>query len=318
MFAALLSVGCARAEAPPTTEAVAEAASKAATPPASTAGQAAVEAAEPYPGRVVAVADLHGDLDATRAVLRMVGVLGEGDRWTGGQTVLVQTGDTTDRGPDSKGVIKLIAALGPQAEAAGGRVVALLGNHEAMNIQGDWRYVSPQDVAGFGSVQARKTAFSPDGELGQWLRNRDVVAQVGDTVFVHGGLSTEWTTLGLDAVNNAARAALDKPMGADEVLGSSGPLWLRPDFSGRTDPKRMCADLKEALDALGARRLVVGHTVQPDHKVAVRCGGALLGADTGISAHYGGHLAAVEILAGDARAIYDSGVVDLPDPDAQR
>ena len=72
--------------------------------------------------------------------------------------------------------------------------------------------------------------------------------------------------------------------------------------------------IKTALTALGARRMVIGHTTQESGQIAVRCGGALLGIDTGISAHYGGHHAAVELTGDDARAIYATGTVDLPDP----
>ncbi|MCK6525166.1 metallophosphatase, partial [Myxococcota bacterium] len=60
--------------------------------------------------------------------------------------------------------------------------------------------------------------------------------------------------------------------------------------------------------------MVVGHTTQRSGEVATRCGGALLGIDTGISSHYGGHLAAVELKKGDAWAIYPTGPKDLQDP----
>ena len=75
-----------------------------------------------------------------------------------------------------------------------------------------------------------------------------------------------------------------------------------------------CAELTRALTAMAASRMVVGHTTQRSGEIAVRCGGALLGIDTGISAHYGGHLSAVEILEGNATAIYPHGRIDLPDP----
>lgn len=267
--------------------------------------------AAPIAGVVVAIGDLHGDLAATTKVLQLAGVTDTEGHWSGQVQVLVQTGDTTDRGPQSKSVLELLRRLSEEAAAAGGQVVALLGNHEAMNIQGDWRYVHPGDVTEFGGVEARAAAFSATGDLGAWLRKRDAVALVGDTVFVHGGLSPAWAVKGLPAVNNAVRSALDQPQGAS-VLGPEGPLWLR-DYL-QAPESIMCPQLAEALAPLGARRMVVGHTTQRDGRVAVRCNGALLGIDTGISAHYGAHLAAVRISNGDAVAVYADGTTDLIDP----
>src|SRR5436309_2323981 len=47
----------------------------------------------PAPERLVAIGDLHGDLDHTRRVLRLAGAVDDHDRWIGGRLVLVQTGD---------------------------------------------------------------------------------------------------------------------------------------------------------------------------------------------------------------------------------
>ena len=55
-------------------------------------------------GRVVAIGDLHGDIQQARRALRIAGVLGKDDddnvnpQWVGGDTVLVQVGDVLDRG----------------------------------------------------------------------------------------------------------------------------------------------------------------------------------------------------------------------------
>ena len=92
--------------------------------------------------RIVAVGDVHGGYDEFVTILRAAGVIDGSDQWTGGATHLVQTGDLLDRGARSRKVMDLLIALEPQAKKAKGRVHALLGNHEAMNIYGDLRYVS--------------------------------------------------------------------------------------------------------------------------------------------------------------------------------
>src|SRR5688572_30209254 len=42
-------------------------------------------AVRPAPARLVAIGDVHGDLAATRAVLRLAGAIDERDRWIGGE-----------------------------------------------------------------------------------------------------------------------------------------------------------------------------------------------------------------------------------------
>jgi 3',5'-cyclic AMP phosphodiesterase CpdA len=99
--------------------------------------------------RVVAVGDVHGDYEQLVRVLRAAGVIDSKGKWAGGKTHLVQTGDLVDRGPDSRKAMDLMMALEKQADKAGGRVHALIGNHEAMNVYGDQRYTVPGEYAAF-------------------------------------------------------------------------------------------------------------------------------------------------------------------------
>ena len=265
------------------------------------------------PSRIVAVGDLHGDLDNALATLELAGVVDGSGSWSGGETVLVQMGDVTDRGPDSRALMDMLRRLEIEAPQAGGRVISLLGNHEAMNMLGDWRYVHPGDLDAFGGVQARREALSPTGEYGRWLMERAVVADLGDAVFVHGGLRPELATRGLDALNEGARRELmAQSMAGLDVLGPRGPLWDRDYVVG--PESTVCARLTEALQAVGRSRMVVGHTTRPDGRIQTRCDGRLHVVDIGISDAYGGHLGAWVWESGDARAIYPGQTVDLQDP----
>ncbi|XP_050224909.1 shewanella-like protein phosphatase 1 [Mercurialis annua] len=101
------------------------------------------------PGRrIIAIGDLHGDLDQARRALDLAGVLNyDGDDlWIGGETVLVQLGDILDRGEDEIAILSLLRSLDIQAKAEGGAVFQVNGNHETMNVEGDFRYV---DSGGF-------------------------------------------------------------------------------------------------------------------------------------------------------------------------
>lgn len=266
----------------------------------------------PPPTRVVAIGDLHGDAAAAARTMRLAGLIDEAGHWIGGSTVLVQTGDITDRGPDSRKLMDWFVVLAEEARAAGGEVRALIGNHEAMNLLGDWRYVHPGDVEQFGGVDARKAAFGPGGAYAQWVIQHPVATQVDDTVFVHGGISPAYASEGLSSLNESARRALDARDGSAEVLGPRGPLWHR-DYVQQDEPT-VCPLLDTALDTLDARRMVVGHTTRRDGRAAVRCGGKLIVIDIGIAAHYGNHYGALEIVGGDARFVYPEGIKDLEDP----
>jgi hypothetical protein len=92
--------------------------------------------------RVVAVGDIHGAYDKFTAILQAAKMIDARDRWSGGRSVLVQTGDILDRGADSRRAIDLLRRLERDAQQAGGRVVSLLGNHEMMRLVDDFRYLS--------------------------------------------------------------------------------------------------------------------------------------------------------------------------------
>jgi hypothetical protein len=120
--------------------------------------------------RIVAIGDIHGAFDQFVAILRTAGLIDNRNRWSGKKAVLVQTGDVVDRGPDSRKALDLLRKLEGEAQRAGGRVVALLGNHEFMRLVSDWRYVSQGETDAFrngDSVDLREralTVFSAEAE----------------------------------------------------------------------------------------------------------------------------------------------------------
>ena len=104
--------------------------------------------------RVVAVGDIHGAIAEFKSILKTSRLADDSGRWSGGNAVLIQTGDSMDRGAGTRAVLDLLMALERQAKDAGGRVVALLGNHEVMNLIGDTRDATPEIFATFGDAQS--------------------------------------------------------------------------------------------------------------------------------------------------------------------
>jgi hypothetical protein len=106
--------------------------------------------------RVVAVGDVHGAYERFAAILHSAGIVDENGRWSGGRAQLVQTGDVLDRGTDTRRCLDLLMRLEGEAKKAGGQVHALLGNHEAMNIVGDLRYVKPAEYELFRTPRSEE------------------------------------------------------------------------------------------------------------------------------------------------------------------
>lgn len=253
----------------------------------------------PEPERLVAIGDLHGDVAAARAALKLAGAVDDRDAWIGGKLVVVQTGDQLDRGDDERAIVDLFDALAEQATRAGGRVLALNGNHETMNVQGDFRYVTAQGL-NFGDVapasphagaaperfRQRAEAFLPGGAYAKSLSRRPVVAVVGASAFVHGGILPEHVEYGLDRINREVMAWMaGEAVQMPAVIAEENALvWTRA-YGGPETPE-VCQLVRRVLEALRVRRIVVGHTVQKTGVTSI-CDGSVWRIDVGLAAYYG-------------------------------
>lgn len=318
----LATSGCDRAKEP-----APGGSSKAAAPAASSSPHLApvtlsARISRPAPERIVAIGDLHGDLDVTRRALRLAGAIDDKDAWSGGGLDLVQTGDEVDRGDDDRKILDLFERLKGEAKKAGGEVIALAGNHELMNADLDFRYVTPGAYTAFADVHpndatiakvgardektlGRASAFAPGGPYAKMISERPIVVKVGDTVFVHGGVLPRHVRYGLDKMNDEVSAwLLGQGPAPKIVMGEDGPVWTR--MYSAAPGREECATLAETLAMLGAKRMVMGHTVQRNG-INPACDGKAWRIDTGLSRLYEGKLEVLEIR-GD--------VVTVKSPDA--
>ena len=307
--------------------------------------------------------DLHGDFDAWREIALNARIIDPRNHWAGGKSILVQLGDIVDREPDSLKIIRNLMMLQKEAARAGGRVVALVGNHEAMNMTGDLRYVTPGEYAAFATPDSARLrervyaankaaitaayrarspamtddaihadwlaqnplgklehqlAWSPTGEIGRWTIANRAVVKIGDTMFVHGGISVQYAVIPLDEINRRVATALKaRDDGPNSILYDPfGPLWYRGLITRQEDaanstpapgqpaPLQSAApdaypsiddELAIALRATGARRMVIAHTPNLAG-IVISNGGRLARIDTGISRFYGGKLSYLEIV----------------------
>jgi hypothetical protein len=205
--------------------------------------------------RLIAIADIHGGYTEFVTILKRTGLVDEQLKWSGGRTTLAQTGDYTDRGTEVRKVMDLLMQLERDAKASGGQVVTLLGNHEIMNLVGDWRDVTPEICATFATPKSEqlredswkqyerikqsrrdvplpavyqmtrdqwmeanppgcleyRESMTPNGTYGRWLRQKDVAAEIGGTLFMHAGLNpARPAPKSIDEVNERARAEVQR------------------------------------------------------------------------------------------------------------
>jgi hypothetical protein len=269
------------------------------------------------PGRLIAIGDLHGDLAATRQALRLGGAIDESDRWIGKNLSVVQTGDQLDRGDEEREILDLFQQLKASAAEQGGQVIPLNGNHEVMNAQGDYRYVTPAGIGAFAGVRPRSplarsapppfedraAAFLPGGAYARVLAERDVIAVVGDSAFVHGGVLPAHVGYGIERINRETQAWLRGEGNLPAIVASeTGPIWVR-DYSLDPVAANTCDALGQVLAALGARRMVVGHTVQKTG-ITSACDDRVYRIDVGLSRYYGeGAIQVLEIDGAQVRTL---------------
>ena len=316
-------------------------------------------------GRIIAIGDLHGDYGNYIATLQAAGLVDKDEDWIGGDAHLVQTGDIPDRGPDTLDIIEHLDKLAKQAKRKGGRVHSLIGNHEAMNVYGDTRYVhegefkafetrksaklrddyyalwiknveanNPEAFAELGENhreewnkthplgwvehrQAWDPAWNPRAKYARWVTSKPVALKVNDYVFLHGGISAEYAQTSLADMSRRASAELRKfdPSVPRLVEDVNGPLWYRG-LSG-VEPQATSETLDSILAFQEARGIVVGHTptsgiIWPSYD------GRVIQIDTGIAAHYGGHVAYLEITPEGLTAGYPGYEMPLPTADSDR
>jgi len=130
---------------------------------------------------VVAIGDVHGNFDGFCEILKRVGLIDDARHWAGGQTLFVQTGDLVDRGAKERDVLDLMMLLESEAPQVGGQVEFLLGNHEAMNLMGDLRYVTSDIFATFATPDSEALRKSSYAEYVNWrTENATLLTQAHD------------------------------------------------------------------------------------------------------------------------------------------
>jgi hypothetical protein len=218
------------------------------------------------PSKMLVISDIEGNFEGFESILKGAGVIDAQINWSFGDGHLILPGDFFDRGLNVTECLWLIYKLEQEAEAAGGKVHFILGNHEVINMRGDFRYVRKKYLANADSLGLDyKLWYSAESELGRWLRSKNCIERIANYVFVHGGISPQLqaSNMNIGEINNHLRSILDKPFdttstNADSlILRKNGPLWYRGMAMGELTSDSLAVILKH----FDAEKVIIGHTV---------------------------------------------------------
>lgn len=156
---------------------------------------------------------------------------------------------------------------------AGGKMHLTIGNHEAMNLKGDVRYVMQRYLDFCDDLNLDYASLiNENTELGRWLRTRHAIVRIGRTLIVHAGISRELMALGLhtEQVNDIVRRDLGKQTSelgehSRVIFGTNGPHWYRGMVQvGESRNPIFVEEIKPILAHYDADRVIVGHCKYDD------------------------------------------------------
>lgn len=260
----------------------------------------------PAASRVVVIGDVHGDLSRLTQSLIGMGIINAKWEWTAEprDTIVVQMGDQVDsapRVPDPEAsaweqvsdvdVVIFMDKLDTIARCHGGRVLSLIGNHELMNLIGDYSYVSERTMTRMGGPSGRRLHFHPTGIVGQILAKRNVVMRIGPLLFVHGGLlihHLEMVRDNLHRINDAYRRfAREEPLSPEDkwvvagaLIDNDGLVWTREYMTDEG-----LSQIPEVLSRTGAMAVFTGHNTV--RNISSELGGRVWFTDAMFSRAYG-------------------------------
>ncbi len=215
-------------------------------------------------GKMMIISDIEGNFKGFKSILEGNGIIDNNFNWTFGNNQLVLVGDFFDRGLNVTECLWLIYKLEVEAERQGGKVHFLLGNHEVMNLKGQFKYVRNKYKQDADSLKLEyKNWYSGNSELGRWLRTKNTIEKIGGYLFVHAGISKDFPkNYTLEEINTNVRESIDNEFekgkqGLDTFIGRESPIWYRGIAKGIERQE----DIDSTLLNYQADKMIIGHTI---------------------------------------------------------
>jgi len=245
--------------------------------------------------KIVVIGDIHADFEMLLAVLKKADIINDKLEWSGGKTYLVMIGDLVDgkaridnwSGDSDLKVINFLSKLINQAKRKGGDVIILLGNHEFMNIRGNFNYSGSNGIKQMGGELNRLKYFN--NQFLSFANKCFLAVNIGGWIFSHAGIPPEISKkYPIPKLNYILQKFLSNEMNIHEenlffdiISGENGILTTREFGTNDINSKRLITTLAN----MNANHMVIGHTVQ--EKVNDICNKKLWRVDVGLSRAFG-------------------------------
>ena len=270
--------------------------------------------------RIIAIGDIHSDLNLAKKILKIAKVITDDEEWCGGNTYVIQVGDQidsyrsskkkTDDGeiPNDVNTMFFFSELHKQAYKKGGAVISLLGNHELMNVLGDMRYVSHNNLSSFDTnkdlengTRERIRLFSVGNEYAKYMAcTRYSAVIVNDILFAHAGILPEFAKRlnmksreDLEIFNNVIKLWLLGKIDTEKIkymiTNKKSLFWNR--IFGNIEPNKNPMECSVHFDPMTTHYLKIGHmivghspqSIIHDTSINSTCNGKLWRVDSGSS-----------------------------------
>lgn len=240
------------------------------------------------------LSDIEGEFEPFRNLLLVAKVIDKKYNWVFGKGKLIIAGDLFDRGKQVCQFLWLLYKLEVEANKKGGQVHVILGNHDIMNLSGDFRYVEAEYMNNAKLMNETYAAlYGSNTELGKWLRSKNIIEKIDGLLVLHGGISAEINKMGmpLQQINGRCRPFYEVAGRASKITdktllplfsGTTSPFWYRGYF---LDPKASSRQVDSTLLLYGCKKIIVGHDII-DH-VSSLYHGKVIGLD--VDEHEGVH-----------------------------
>ena len=279
--------------------------------------------------RIIAIGDIHGDFNALVTALYKANIMMESGEWNQNveDTIVIQLGDLLDRKPRGNGIdsddymeeihiLQLIEHLHSEAQQFNSAFIYLVGNHEIMNMMGDFSYVSENTIEKMGK-EKRYKLFTAGGPIAKHIGcNSFGICKIGNWTFVHGGILPKHLNdeeFSFTKINELVKGLMygtivkDIKDVKDEVkdekgeviikaltdkqrewiYGSSGLFWTRE--LSEKGKQVDCSMVNDAVSILNDKNssggIVVGHSVQD--RINSTCDNKVWRIDGGMSGAFG-------------------------------